>query len=173
MSDENPIQVHAVMGSIFAVTAAIEYARTGRPKPFGPNYSTNTALALSMLAFIAGVVNFARTGSVSSIAAGLTFCALYLLSFVHLQAGQWHGYEIALLASIVMGIGFLPRIVEVVGRPLPREFCLLGLYGTVIFANAIHFWLGLGLSLSFALLAVGDDALRFFKETRLPLNEPE
>lgn len=160
------------MGSILAVTTAIEYARTGHPQAFGPNYLTNTALALSILALIAGVVNLSRTRSISSIAASLAFCAIYL-SFVRLQAGQSHGHEIALMASIVLGIGFLPRIIQVVRNPLPRESCLLGIYGTAIFANAIHFWLGLGLSLSFALLAVGDDVFRYFKETRLPFNKPE
>lgn len=171
-SDKNPIQVHAVMGSILAVTT-IEYSRTGQPQAFGPNYLTNTALALSILGFIAGVVNLSRTRSISSVAAGLAFCAIYLLSFVRLQARQSHGHGIALMASIVLGIGFLPRIIQVVRNPLPTESCLLGIYGTAIFANAIHFWLGLGLSLSFALLAVGDDAFRYSKETRLPFNKPE
>jgi hypothetical protein len=45
-----------------------------------------------------------------------------------------------------------------VGMTLPREFCLLGIYGTALFANAINIWLGLVLSLSFAMLAVGNDA---------------
>ncbi|KAJ5641649.1 UPF0136 domain protein [Penicillium lividum] len=166
MADESPIQVHTAIGSVFAVTAAIEYARTGRPNPLGPNYSTNTALGLSFLAFAAGIFNLARTGSAASIAAGLTFCALYLISFICLQTDQWYGNEIALLASIFMGISSQQWVIKVVGRPLPKELFLLGIYGTATFANAIHFWLGLALSLFFAILAASNDALRYFKLRR-------
>jgi uncharacterized membrane protein (UPF0136 family) len=147
-ADPGPVQVHAAIGSVFAVTAAIEYARTGRFNSLDPKYSTNTALTLSALALVAGISNFARTGSAISIMAGLAFCALYLISFIRLQTVQRYGNEIALLASILLGSGFLPRVVNIVGRPLPREFCLLGIYGTAMFANAIHFWLGLAFSLS-------------------------
>jgi uncharacterized membrane protein (UPF0136 family) len=118
-------------------------------------------------------VHFTRTGSASSIAAGVAFCALYLLSFVRLGAGQCYGHEIALLASIVLALGSLPHIAEWVGRPLPREYCMLGIYGTAVFANAIHFWVGLGLSLSLILLAVSDDALSSYKQTKRPLVKPE
>ncbi|KAJ5765496.1 UPF0136 domain protein [Penicillium odoratum] len=166
MADESPIQVHTTIGSLFAVTATIEYARTGRPNPLGPNYSTNTALGLSFLAFVAGIWNFARKGSAASVATGLAFCALYLISFICLQTDQWYGNEIALLASIFMGVSFQPWVIKVVGRPLPRESCLLGIYGTATFANAIHFWLGLALSLSFAILAASNDAVRYFKLQR-------
>lgn len=168
-SDEPPIQVHAVIGSVFAATAAIKYARSGHTQLSASNYSTystNTALVLSIFALIAAVVNFIRTSSASSIPFGLAFSALYLLSFVRLQAGQSYGYEISLLTSILLGALFLPRTREVVGRPLPREFCLLGVYGIVIFANAIHFWLGLGLALSFALLALSDDLSQLYSASR-------
>jgi uncharacterized membrane protein (UPF0136 family) len=161
-ADEDPVQVHIAIGTIFAMTAAIECARTGRLNPLGPEYSTNLALALSALAFIAGILNFARTGSAASIAVGLAFGALYLISFIRLQKVQSYGAELALLASVLLGIGYLPRVVEVVGRPLPKEVCLLGIYGTAMFANAIHFWLGLALSMSFTLLAASDDAFRYF-----------
>lgn len=172
-SDDHPIQVHALIGSVLAATAAIEYARTGHTHLFASNYSTystNTALVLSIFALIASMVDLIRTSSASSIPSGLAFSALYLFSFVRLQAGHSYGYEISLLASILLGIFFLPGTRKVVERPLPREFCLLGVYGIVIFANAIHFWLGLGLSLSFALLALSDDVVRSYS-TSIPHNQ--
>ncbi|KAJ5925135.1 UPF0136 domain protein [Penicillium verhagenii] len=167
MSDEAPIRFHVVVGSIFAVTAAIEYARTGRPNPLGPHFSTNTALSLSILAFISGLWNFTRAGWPSSLATGLAFCTLYFVSYVRLQAEQGYGYESALLASILLAIGFLPRTAELIGRPLPKEYFVLGMYGTVIFGNGIHFWLGLGLSLFLVLCAAGDDAYRYYKAKNL------
>ncbi|KAJ5923961.1 UPF0136 domain protein [Penicillium verhagenii] len=158
-----PIRFHVVVGSIFAVTAAIEYARTGRPNPLGPHLSTNTALALSILAFISGQWNFTRPGWHSPLVVGLAFCTLYFVSFVRLQAEQGYGYESALFVSILLAIGFLPRTAELIGRPLPKEYCALGMYGTVIFGNGIHFCLGLGLSLSLVLCAASDDAYRYYK----------
>jgi uncharacterized membrane protein (UPF0136 family) len=106
-SSEGSTQLHVVVGSIFVVTVAIEYARTGRPNPFGENFLTNTTLALAGLAFVVSVINFVRMGSASSIATALLFCALYLISFWRLQAGLCYGYEIALLVSLVLGFGFL------------------------------------------------------------------
>ena len=106
-SDDHPIQVHVVIGSVLAATAAIEYARTGHTHLFASNYSTystNTALVLSIFALIASLVDLIRTSSASSIPSGLAFSALYLFSFVRLQAGHSYGYEISLLASILLGI---------------------------------------------------------------------
>jgi len=98
-SDDHPIQVHVVIGSVLAATAAIEYARTGHTHLFASNYSTYSTFAL-----IASLVDLIRTSSASSIPSGLAFSALYLFSFVRLQAGHSYGYEISLLASILLGI---------------------------------------------------------------------
>ncbi|EAW08356.1 TMEM14 family protein [Aspergillus clavatus NRRL 1] len=98
---------------------------------------TTSAAALSLLTSLGGIVGYARTGSVPSIAAGLSVGALYLYSFLQLQNGQPYGAEIGLLASAVLGGSSVPRAIKK-GKPVPVGLSLLATYGLVVFGLAFR-----------------------------------
>jgi hypothetical protein len=157
-SSEGSTQLHVVVGSIFVVTVAIEYARTGRPNPFGENFLTNTTLALAGLAFVVSVINFVRMGSASSIATALLFCALYLYQLLASASGAvlWVRNCLAGLSCVRIWL-LVTRCID--GRDDACEGILpAGHLRDRPFCKCINIWLGLVLSLSFAMLAVGNDA---------------
>ena len=99
---------------------------------------TNSALALSLLTSLGGAIGYARTGSIPSIAAGLSVGVLYLLSFVRLRAGQSYGEELGLLASTVLSGSSIPRAIKTGGKPVPLGLSLLATYGIVVFGLAFR-----------------------------------
>lgn len=97
---------------------------------------TNSALSLSLLTSLGGIIGYARTGSVPSIAAGLSVGALYLYSFQRLRTGQTYGDELGLLASVVLGGSSIPRAFKT-RKPVPMGLSLVAIYGLFVFGRAV------------------------------------
>ncbi|KAJ5860986.1 uncharacterized protein N7529_008296 [Penicillium soppii] len=96
----------------------------------------NSALILSLLTSLGGIIGYARTGSIPSIAAGLSVGFVYLLSFLRLRAGQSYGEELGLLASVVLGGSSIPRVIKTGGKPVPLGLSILATYGLWVFGVA-------------------------------------
>ncbi|KAJ6000655.1 transmembrane 14C domain protein [Penicillium waksmanii] len=96
---------------------------------------TTSALVLSLLTSLGGSIGFARTGSIPSIAAGLSVGAIYLFSFFRLRAGEAWGEELGLLASAVLGGSSIPRAIKT-GKVVPAGLSVLATYGAIVFALA-------------------------------------
>ncbi|KAH8428096.1 hypothetical protein N8T08_006601 [Aspergillus melleus] len=97
---------------------------------------TNSALILSLLTSLGGIIGFARTGSIPSIAAGVSVGALYLYSFARLRSGQAYGEELGLLASIVLGGSSVPRAIKT-RKAVPVALSLVAAYGLLVFGAAV------------------------------------
>ncbi|KAL4887945.1 transmembrane proteins 14C-domain-containing protein [Aspergillus ambiguus] len=97
---------------------------------------TNSAVTLGALTSLGGIIGYARTGSIPSIAAGLSVGALYLYSFSRLRSGQSHGEELALLASAVLGGSSIPRAIKT-KKMVPVGLSVLATYGLVVFGAAV------------------------------------
>ncbi|CAI7575766.1 unnamed protein product [Penicillium bialowiezense] len=95
-----------------------------------------SALVLSLLTSLGGAIGYARTGSIPSIAAGLSVGFVYLLSFLRLRSGQSYGEELGLLASAVLGGSSIPRVIKTGGKPVPLGLSVLAVYGLWIFGIA-------------------------------------
>ncbi|MCJ1409716.1 hypothetical protein MMC19_003798 [Ptychographa xylographoides] len=93
------------------------------------------AYILAALTAGGGITGYARTGSIPSIAAGVTVGALYGLGGYRIQNRQPYGVELALLASIVLAGSSIPRALRS-QKPLPAGLSLLALYGLWTFGNA-------------------------------------
>lgn len=91
-----------------------------------------------MLTSLGGAIGYARTGSIPSIAAGLSVGALYLLSFARLRSGETYGEELGLLASAVLGGSSIPRVIKTGGKPVPLGLSVLATYGVVVFGLAFR-----------------------------------
>ncbi|KAI9931823.1 hypothetical protein MW887_010407 [Aspergillus wentii] len=98
---------------------------------------TNSAIALSLLTSLGGVIGYARTGSIPSIAAGLSVGALYLLSFNRLRNSQTYGEEIGLVASAVLGGSSIPRAIKT-KKAVPIGLSLVATYGLLVFGLAFR-----------------------------------
>ncbi|KAI0594293.1 TMEM14-domain-containing protein [Biscogniauxia sp. FL1348] len=95
----------------------------------------NIAYVLGALTASGGTVGFIKTGSVPSIAAGLTVGVLYGLGGYRIQSKQPYGLELALLASVVLGGSSIPRAIR--GRkPVPSVLSLVSIFGLLTFGNA-------------------------------------
>ncbi|KAJ5543340.1 hypothetical protein N7535_005768 [Penicillium sp. DV-2018c] len=99
---------------------------------------TTSALSLSLLTSLGGIIGYTRTGSIPSIAAGLSVGFIYLLSFLRLRAGQPYGVELGLLASAVLGGSSIPRVIKTGGKPVPVGLSLLAAYGVWVFGVAFR-----------------------------------
>ncbi|GAD97166.1 hypothetical protein NFIA_020950 [Paecilomyces variotii No. 5] len=99
-------------------------------------FTVTSAAALSLLTSLGGIIGYARTGSIPSIAAGLSVGALYLLSFLRLRSGQSYGEEIGLLASAILGGSSIPRVIKTRGKPVPMGLSVLATFGLVVFGLA-------------------------------------
>ncbi|WEW58872.1 hypothetical protein PRK78_004340 [Emydomyces testavorans] len=88
------------------------------PPPQSSQNTTYSAAVLSALTSLGGIAGYARTGSVPSIAAGLSVGALYALSYFRLQGHQPYGEELGLLASVVLGGSAIPRAIKT-QKPVP------------------------------------------------------
>lgn len=84
------------------------------------------------------MIGFARTGSIPSIAAGLSIGVLYLVSAFRGRAGQPYAEEIGLLASAVLGGSSIPRAIKTGFKPVPTGLSVLATYGAVVFAIAFR-----------------------------------
>ncbi|KIV93741.1 hypothetical protein PV10_04934 [Exophiala mesophila] len=93
------------------------------------------AYILAALTSIGGVTGYVRTGSIPSIAAGLTVGALYGLGGLRISKKQPYGVELALLASIVLAGSSIPRAIKT-GKPLPAGLGVLAVTGLVIYGRA-------------------------------------
>ncbi|PSS23132.1 hypothetical protein M430DRAFT_116990 [Amorphotheca resinae ATCC 22711] len=82
-----------------------------------------------------GTFGYIKTGSVPSIAAGLTVGSLYLLGGYRIQNRQSYGVELALLASVILAGSSIPRALRT-HKPLPIGLSTLALYGLYTFGNA-------------------------------------
>ncbi|ESZ97949.1 putative UPF0136 membrane protein [Sclerotinia borealis F-4128] len=95
------------------------------------------AYILGALTAGGGTMGYVKSGSIPSIAAGLTVGSLYLLGGYRIQNRQSYGIELALLASIVLAGSSIPRAIRT-QKPLPAGLSLLALYGLFTFGNAFR-----------------------------------
>ncbi|KAI6716886.1 hypothetical protein JHW43_000619, partial [Diplocarpon mali] len=93
------------------------------------------AFVLGALTAGGGTFGYFKTGSIPSVAAGITVGALYLLGGHRIQSKQSYGVELALLASIVLAGSSIPRAIRS-QKPLPSGLSLLALYGLYTYGNA-------------------------------------
>lgn len=99
-----------------------------------PIFST-VAYILASLTAGGGTMGYVRTGSVPSIAAGVSVGALYALGGYRISNRQPYGVELALLASVVLAGSSVPRAIKS-GKPLPIGLSLLAAYGLYSFGSA-------------------------------------
>ncbi|KAL9597074.1 MAG: hypothetical protein Q9179_004392 [Wetmoreana sp. 5 TL-2023] len=92
------------------------------------------AFLLAALTAGGGVTGYARTGSVPSIAAGLTVGALYGLGAFRQRNRQPYGVELALLASVVLAGSSFPRAVKTM-KPLPIGLSVVAAFGLYRFGT--------------------------------------
>ncbi|KAI5307015.1 hypothetical protein KEM56_005597 [Ascosphaera pollenicola] len=102
------------------------------------NLTKNSALLLSLLVSGGGIMGYARTRSVPSIAAGLSVGALYGLSAYRFYTGQAYGEETALAASVVLAGASIPRAIKTGGKPVPVGLSVLATYGLIVFGSAFQ-----------------------------------
>ncbi|KAK8164194.1 upf0136 domain-containing protein [Phyllosticta citrichinensis] len=93
------------------------------------------AYVLATLTAGGGITGYARTGSIPSIAAGLTVGSLYGLGGYRMANRQPYGVELALLASVVLAGSSIPRAIKT-AKPLPIGLSLLATYGLFNFGMA-------------------------------------
>ncbi|RAH83573.1 hypothetical protein BO86DRAFT_387835 [Aspergillus japonicus CBS 114.51] len=98
---------------------------------------STTALTLALLTSAGGTIGYLRTGSVPSIAAGLTVGFLYLVSGLRLRAAQPYGAELALLASVILSGSSIPRAIRTGGKPVPTVLSLVAVYGLWVFGGLV------------------------------------
>ncbi|KAF3399357.1 hypothetical protein DPV78_006664 [Talaromyces pinophilus] len=101
------------------------------------DFTITSAGALSALTSLGGIIGYARTGSIPSIAAGLSVGALYLLSLFRLRNNQPYAEEIGLLASTVLAGSSVPRALRL-RKPVPIALSVVATYGLVIFGLAFR-----------------------------------
>ncbi|KAH7124000.1 transmembrane proteins 14C-domain-containing protein [Dendryphion nanum] len=97
----------------------------------------NIALALGTLTAGGGITGYVRTGSIPSVAAGVTVGSLYILGGLRIRNRATYGVELALLASIVLAGSSIPRAIRS-GKPLPAGLSVLALYGLYAFGSAFQ-----------------------------------
>ncbi|KAF2204479.1 hypothetical protein GQ43DRAFT_409451 [Delitschia confertaspora ATCC 74209] len=93
------------------------------------------AFVLGALTAGGGITGYVRTGSVPSVAAGVTVGTLYTLGALRIRNNTPYGVEFALLASIVLAGSSIPRAIRS-GKPLPIGLSLLATYGLWAFGTA-------------------------------------
>ncbi|KAF2682784.1 hypothetical protein K458DRAFT_306260 [Lentithecium fluviatile CBS 122367] len=92
-------------------------------------------LILGALTAGGGITGYVRTGSVPSVAAGVTVGILYILGGLRIRNRQPYGVELALLASVVLAGSSIPRALKT-QKPLPMGLSLLATYGLWAFGTA-------------------------------------
>ncbi|KAL6715750.1 hypothetical protein ACLMJK_006711 [Lecanora helva] len=92
------------------------------------------AFLLALLTAGGGLTGYIRTGSVPSVAAGMTVGALYGLGGYRIRARQPYGVEAALLASVVLAGSSIPRAFKT-QKPLPIGLSLVAAFGLYRFGT--------------------------------------
>ncbi|KAA6415392.1 MAG: UPF0136 membrane [Lasallia pustulata] len=98
-------------------------------------HNSTPAFILALLTAGGGLTGYIRTGSVPSIAAGMTVGALYALGGYRMQRRQPYGVELALLASLVLAGSSVPRAMRT-QKPLPVGLSAVAVFGLLQFGNA-------------------------------------
>ncbi|KAF3993912.1 hypothetical protein FT663_01323 [Candidozyma haemuli var. vulneris] len=94
------------------------------------------ALTLSGLCLVGGAMGFARKGSVPSLAAGITFGAIYASAGYLLKQNRDWGLEIALGASTALLAAGIGRSIPTKFRkPVPLVLLGLGAVSTAYYAK--------------------------------------
>ncbi|KAF2186866.1 hypothetical protein K469DRAFT_725544 [Zopfia rhizophila CBS 207.26] len=93
------------------------------------------ALVLGALTAGGGITGYIRTGSVPSVAAGVTVGTLYALGGFRLRNRAPYSVELGLLASIILAGSSIPRAIKT-GKPLPIGLSILASYGLWAFGSA-------------------------------------
>ncbi|CAJ2501547.1 Uu.00g044000.m01.CDS01 [Anthostomella pinea] len=93
------------------------------------------AYSLGALTAGGGTMGYVKTGSVPSIAAGMTVGILYGLGGYRIQTRQPYGVELALLASIILGGSSIPRALRL-RKTVPTILSLVSLFGLLTFGRA-------------------------------------
>ncbi|KAF2634115.1 hypothetical protein P280DRAFT_474862 [Massarina eburnea CBS 473.64] len=92
-------------------------------------------LVLGALTAGGGITGYVRTGSIPSVAAGVTVGVLYILGGLRIRNRQPYGVEAALLASVVLAGSSIPRAIKT-QKPLPAALSALALFGLWAFGTA-------------------------------------
>ncbi|KAM0799208.1 transmembrane proteins 14C-domain-containing protein [Usnea florida] len=92
------------------------------------------AFLLAALTAGGGLTGYIRTGSVPSVAAGMTVGALYGLGGLRLRNRQSYGLEMALLASLVLAASSVPRAIKS-QKPLPIGLSVVAAFGLYRFGT--------------------------------------
>ncbi|MCJ1463290.1 hypothetical protein MMC07_001896 [Pseudocyphellaria aurata] len=87
-----------------------------------------TAFLLALLTAGGGLTGYIRTGSIPSVAAGVTVGALYGLGGLQIRRRQPYGNELALVASVVLAGSSVPRAIKS-GKPLPIGLSVVAAFG--------------------------------------------
>ncbi|KAE9381785.1 TMEM14-domain-containing protein [Stipitochalara longipes BDJ] len=135
MRTEGVLELETVTSSIVNTLLHDFIAILERPGQLTDQGIETPAFIIGALTAGGGTFGYIKTGSVPSIAAGLTVGALYLLGGYRIQTKQSYGVELALLASIVLAGSSIPRALKS-QKPLPTGLSLLALYGLYTFGNA-------------------------------------
>jgi len=93
------------------------------------------AYILGALTAGGGTFGYIKTGSIPSVAAGVTVGTLYLIGGYRIQNKLSYGVELALLASIVLAGSSIPRAIRS-QKPLPTGLSVLALYGLYTYGIA-------------------------------------
>ncbi|KAK7729474.1 hypothetical protein SLS57_001959 [Botryosphaeria dothidea] len=93
------------------------------------------AFILGALTAGGGITGYVRTGSIPSVAAGVTVGTLYGIGGYRISQKQAYGVELALLASVILAGSSIPRAIKT-RKPLPIGLSLLATYGLINFGMA-------------------------------------
>lgn len=148
------------------LTGLVAYTRTGNPQPFNEDFTTNTALAISIFTLLGGAISCARKSSASFIAVGLglSYISLCILSFTRLSVGQPYGAEIGLLTCLVITIIQMSWDRDRDWNPFPEMYSV-AIYGAVVFASQIGLWPPVVISLCLIIVAFCIDLHKYFNRT--------
>ncbi|KAI9016797.1 transmembrane proteins 14C-domain-containing protein [Hyaloraphidium curvatum] len=99
--------------------------------------AAHPATALAAVTAVGGVVGYVRGKSVPSLAAGLTFGALYGISARLINENADYGMELAAATSGVLAGAMLPRGIKT-KKPVPLALGVAGLIGLVYYGNKVY-----------------------------------
>lgn len=92
------------------------------------------AFLLALLTAGGGLTGYIRTGSIPSVAAGVTVGALYGLGGLRIRNRQPYGVEMALLASLVLAGSSVPRAIKT-QKALPIGLSVVAAFGLYRFGT--------------------------------------
>ncbi|KAI0154763.1 transmembrane 14C domain protein [Xylariaceae sp. FL1272] len=137
-------QIYTCSSSIDVISLQCQINYKTIPNPVAQQYTSYFTMALGDTAYLlgaltagGGTMGYVRTGSVPSIAAGMTVGLLYGLGGYRIQNRQPYGVELALLASVVLGGSSIPRALRL-RKPVPMVLSLISVFGMYTFGNAFR-----------------------------------